>query len=379
MEEWKDCSLGDIITFQRGHDLPMTNVVHGEFPIAGSNGIIGYHDKYTTKAPSITIGRSGTIGNPKYYDKDFWAHNTTLYVKEFKGVDPKYIYYLFKTIDFTIHNSGSAVPTLNRNYLHPIEVKIPPLYKQLQIAKILGAIDDKIDLNLQMNNNLELMAQSQFKHDFVDGIDPDNLPKGWKHTYIGDCINTISKTHKFPKSNVIFLNTSDILDGFVLHSNYSEIESLPGQAKKSIQKFDILYSEIRPMNKRFAYVNFNADDYVVSTKLMVLRPKTDIDSIFFYFILTRPWIISELQNQAEARSGTFPQITFDQIKEISFLLPDRKFLNDFIEKVLVPNYQLIYSNSDEIKYLTSLRDYLLPKLISGELIPSDLTAIEQSL
>ena len=277
------------------------------------------------------------------------------------------------------YKTGSALPRIVLKDFRKIEVEIPPLLIQQRIAEILGALDDKIELNHQMNQTIEQMTQALYKQYFIDGVDPENLPKGWKYANLGDCINTISKTHKFPKSNVIFLNTSDIFNGFVLHSNYSEVESLPGQAKKSIRKFDILYSEIRPMNKRFAYVNFNADDYVVSTKLMVLRPKTDIDSIFFYFLLTRPWIISELQNQAEARSGTFPQITFNQIKEISFLMPDRKFLDDFIEKVLIPNYELIYSNSNEIKYLTNLRDYLLPKFVSSEINNFDLATIEQAL
>ena len=78
MSEWKTYTLGDLVTFQRGHDLTKIENVDGIYPVAGSNGIIGYHNAFTTKAPGITIGRSGNIGNPYYYEKDFWAHNTTL-------------------------------------------------------------------------------------------------------------------------------------------------------------------------------------------------------------------------------------------------------------------------------------------------------------
>ncbi|MDK9856025.1 hypothetical protein [Staphylococcus equorum] len=88
---------------------------------------------------------------------------------------------------------------------------------------------------------------------------------------VENLIDSVSKKHTFPGDKIIFLNTSDIEKGYVLHNNYSMIDSLPGQAKKSIQKGDILYSEIRPKNERFAYINFASDDYVVSTKLMVLR------------------------------------------------------------------------------------------------------------
>ena len=85
MSEWEENKLGDVIIFQRGHDLPKTEMVAGEYPVAGSNGIIGFHNKATTKGPGVTIGRSGNIGTPIFYSKDYWAHNTVLYIKDFKG------------------------------------------------------------------------------------------------------------------------------------------------------------------------------------------------------------------------------------------------------------------------------------------------------
>ena len=94
MSEWKETILGEIVTFQRGHDLPKSKFVEGPYPIIGSNGIIGYHNEYTTEANGITIGRSGNIGNPFFIETKFWAHNTTLYVKKFHNSDPKFVYYL---------------------------------------------------------------------------------------------------------------------------------------------------------------------------------------------------------------------------------------------------------------------------------------------
>lgn len=368
MTEWKKYKLGDLVTFQRGHDLPKNKFINGPYMIAGSNGMIGYHNVFTTKGPGITIGRSGSLGVPYYYEKNFWAHNTTLYVKEFHNCDPKFIYYLLKTLDFTGHNSGSAVPSLNRNFIHPIEIAAPTDIKtQSRIASILSSLDDKIELNRRMNQTLEQMAQALFNHYFVDNIDPDNLPEGWRKRKVGDYIETVSKTHKFPNPTIIFLNTSDILEGKILHRDYRLVDELPGQAKKSIDINDILFSEIRPANKRFAFINFDANDYVVSTKLMVLRSKTDVDSLFFYFLLTRNEILSYLQNIAESRSGTFPQITFDQLKEIEFNFPGDDFLKSFTSKTLQPIYQMIFNNDKEVKTLSTIRDTLLPKLMSGEI------------
>ena len=144
----------------------------------------------------------------------------------------------------------------------------------------------------------------------------------WTSIKLGELIESISIKHDFEKDELIFLNTSDVLEGKVLHHNYSEVVKMPGQAKKSIQKGDILFSEIRPKNKRFAYIDFDAKDFVVSTKLMVLRRKSSlIDNKFLYKLLTSDRMLNYLQHIAEGRSGTFPQITFSELKNIDILLP----------------------------------------------------------
>ena len=94
MSEWKETTLGDILNLRRGHNLPKTKMLKGNIPVAGSNGIIGYHNDYTTEGIGVTIGRSGNIGNAFLYKKNFWAHNTTLYIDDFKGNDETFIYYL---------------------------------------------------------------------------------------------------------------------------------------------------------------------------------------------------------------------------------------------------------------------------------------------
>ena len=97
----------------------------GRYPVVGSNGIIGWHDKYTTEVPSITIGRSGNVGKPFLFNGRSWSHNTTLYIKEYKNVSSIFIYYLLKTLDLGNYAGGSAVPTLNRNHIHTLEVSVP--------------------------------------------------------------------------------------------------------------------------------------------------------------------------------------------------------------------------------------------------------------
>ena len=136
-------------------------------------------------------------------------------------------------------------------------------------------------------------------------------------------LSNISETYDFSQhQQVVFLNTGDILNGKILHSDYSVSKYLPGQAKKSIRNRDILFPEISPANRRFALVNvLTPSDYVVSTKLMVLRcHNSAYDTEFVYRFITQPKILSELQTLAESRSGTFPQITFSEMEPID--IPD---------------------------------------------------------
>lgn len=169
--EWIETSLGDVVTLQRGIDLPVQDRQPGKVPVVASTGIAGFHNKAAANGPGVVIGRSGSIGGGQFIREDFWPLNTTLWVKDFHGNDPRFCYYLLRSMDFSSLNAGSGVPTLNRNHLHPLPVLRPPLEAQQSIANCLGSIDDKIDLSRRINQTLEAMAQAIFKSWFVD-FDP---------------------------------------------------------------------------------------------------------------------------------------------------------------------------------------------------------------
>ena len=147
----------------------------------------------------------------------------------------------------------------------------------------------------------------------------------WKELTVGDLCDTISDTYRRKDEEVILVNTSDVLEGKILNHEYVENKNLKGQFKKTFKKGDILYSEIRPANKRYAYVDFEETErYIASTKLMVLRPKTDVVFPRFLFaFLSSNQVLAELQHLAETRSGTFPQITFSsELAPMPIAVPD---------------------------------------------------------
>lgn len=283
--------------------------------------------------------------------------------------DPLFIYNLLSSkesvefLDTIAEASTSTYPSLKPSDIEDLDIILPPLPEQKAIAAVLSSLDDKIDLLQRQNKTLEAMAETLFRQWFVE---ESEIPSE-KQILLGDLIESISNTYKFQTSQIIFLNTSDIYLGNVLNNIYENVKKLPGQAKKCIAKGDILFSEIRPANGRYAYIDFDAKDYVVSTKLMVLRSKNknNISQAFIYFYLTNKKTVDWLQMLAEARSGTFPQITFEQLKDLQINIPSDEIANN-TSQLCDKWLKKIKFNHAKISTLEKLRDNLLPKLMSGE-------------
>ena len=158
--------------------------------------------------------------------------------------------------------------------------------------------------------------------------------KEWKTYKVGDICSSISETYKSKSKSVVLINTSDVLEGRCLNHEFVPNKDLKGQFKKVFKFGDILYSEIRPANKRFAYIDFDATDYIASTKLMVLRNNDKITNRFLYHYLKSDSTIAELQALAESRSGTFPQITFSELSQLEISIPDietQSAISNFID------------------------------------------------
>ncbi len=169
--KWRKTTLGEVIELKRGYDLPAKSRRPGPFPVVSSSGPTDTHAESKVKAPGVVTGRYGTIGEVYYITTDYWPLNTALYVKDFKGNNPRFVSYFLRGIDFVAYSDKSAVPGVNRNHLHQAKVSVPPLPKKTRIADVLGKLDDKIELNRRMNRTLEKMAAAIFKSWFID-FDP---------------------------------------------------------------------------------------------------------------------------------------------------------------------------------------------------------------
>lgn len=152
----------------------------------------------------------------------------------------------------------------------------------------------------------------------------------WKEYKLGEICNTISDTYSDKALEVVLINTSDVLDGKCLNHTFVPNKDLRGQFKKAFKKNDILYSEIRPANRRYAFIDFEPQNYIASTKLMVIRANGKVLPKYLYYILQGKEMVECLQLLAETRSGTFPQITFSELAKQKVKLPPLSWQNSIV-------------------------------------------------
>lgn len=363
MSEWKECQLGDLITFQRGHDLPKTKMQGGKYPVVGSNGIIGYHNEYTTEAPSISIGRSGNVGKPFLFKGRSWSHNTSLYIKEYKAVDPIFIYYFLQTLDLGNYAGGSAVPTLNRNHIHTLNVYVPTnIEEQRRIGAVLSVIDDKIELNTAINENLEQQAQAIFKSWFVD-FEPFGgvMPENWKIGMIKDIIElhdskriplSGSEREKLDKIYPYYGATScmDYVDNYIFDGKYL----LLGEDGTVIDKNG--YPILQYVEGKF-WVNNHA--HIITGKLGY--------TVEILYLLFKQTNVKHIVTGAVQ-----PKISQANLKKVPVTISNIKDLDAF-NNIIQPIFAMIRKNRNENEKLALLRDTLLPKLMNGEI---DVSAVK---
>ena len=334
----------------------------------------------------VVITHRGTLGQIAYIPENSQYERYVISQSQFRihcndKVLPEYLVFYFHTPigqnKLLSNASQVGVPALARpsSTFQKIEIDLPDIETQKKAIVMLSTLQTKIQSNQNINDNLQQQVSEIYKAWYQNFLCTDGktlveseygmIPQGWHYSVLGDLCKSISVTHKFDTENLIFLNTGDIEDGQFLHANYMAVNDMPGQAKKTIAPGDILYSEIRPINKHFAYVNFPSDNYVVSTKLMVIRA-TSFDSRRLYHFLTSQDVLTELQMQAESRSGTFPQIRFDNVSKLPILIADDTTEAAFTA-LLHTAYEQIDHNNHENEKLSALRDSLLPRLMSGEI------------
>lgn len=389
---WKEIFFFNFIKLNRGFDLPNNKIEAGNYPVIASTSIKAYHKNFKVIAPCVTTGRSGSLGVVQYVNQDSWPLNTTLYVKDFKKNDPKFVYYFLQTMDFDTFNSGAGVPTLNQNHLHHIKIQIPKdITNQKRIASILSAYDDLIEVNNKRIELLEQSARELYKEWFVRMRFPNyqntkfnkGIPEGWKINKINENISfQIGGGWGEDKKNIIYTTPAYIIRG----TDIPKVKS--GIPNKDIYRFhkpsnitsreliegDIIFeaaggSEGQLLGRTCYITNELLETYgdkvIPASFCKLIRAEKKISLYLYYFFnyLYNTGLIETFQLQSTGISN-YQFEPFLKFQEI--IIPQDNLLLEFHKRTLLIQKQIALIGRQN-QELTAIRDRLLPRLISGKL------------
>ncbi len=364
MEEWKEYKLADVCSRLRsGKGIKSDSVLDsGPYPVIGGNGIRGYANESNFKGECAVIGRQGAYcGNVRFYDGEAYMTEHAVVVVGNELADTRFLACLLSLMHLGNLSAQSAQPGLSVQTLSKQIVHLPSIDYQKRVSAVIKSLDDKIEVNRRINDNLEQQAQALFKSWL------GNCPE---EVSIGDLSLNITDYTKCDQKQVVLINSSDVTEGHFEHHILSDNKNLKGHFKKRFQKGDILYSQVRPRNRHWGYCTFNADHYLASTQLMVIRNKPNIiSSILLYQYIIEDNVWQDFTLRTETRSGTFPQGNYEDLSSIK--VPFGADIND-ITMQLESIYSLVYNNEQKSHGLANLRETLLPKLMSGELSVNDI-------
>lgn len=402
----KRYKLGEILELQRGYDLSSNQMLKGDIPVVGSNGIIGYHNVSKGKVPCITVGRSGSVGKVHFYKKPVWVHNTALFVKDFKNNVPVFLYYFLQNLklDVIYGKTSSVVPSLDRKVAYLLDVPfIDDLSEQQRIAKILSTIDAKIELNKKISRELEAMAKELYDYWFVQFDFPNaqgkpykssggkmvwnatlkrEIPEGWEVKKLGDIISKLS-SGKRPKGGIDKTLKTGIpsLGAECINEHLGEFDFLSTPFIKDsfkdklsngkIEKNDILiYKDGAYVGKVTLFRDgFPYQDAYVNEHVFLIHATEEKYEEFLYFTLSSSSYFNIMQNLGKVKAAQ-PGLNKDDLNSIMLLVPRKDIIINFHNKV-ESYFRKIFLNANQIGRLIVLRNQLLPLLMNGQVRVSE--------
>lgn len=365
MASFNKIKLGDAITFQRGFDITKSEQTKGEIPIVSSSGISSFHNQWKTKGPGVVIGRKGTLGTVHYLKGNFWPHDTTLWIKDFKGNNRHFIYYFLQTLHLENFDTGSSNPTLNRNHIHKIKIVFPKRREQEKIAAVLSAYDELIENNQRRIALLEKMAEEIYREWFVRLRFPGHekveiikgVPKGWRAVLFTE----VCEFQKGKTPDQIFFDSQDGL------LPYITVEFLEGKNTGYVLK------------KRNSIVCENGDVLMLmdgARSGLVFRGKKGIvgstfarvaveslyrDIVYEFLKATHEHIVSNNTGSA------IPHANKEFIHRLVMFLPENENLIERFNVLYRNLFEQMLNLARQNELLLRSRDALLPRLISGKL------------
>lgn len=379
----KEQLLGDLLTFQRGYDITKAEQTDGDIPIVSSSGVSSFHNESKAAAPGVVIGRKGTLGTVHYLDGPYWPHDTTLWIKDFKGSHPRFLSYFLSTLRLETFDTGASNPTLNRNHLHKIRVIAPDPKQQERIAAVLAAYDDLIANNQRRIALLESMAEEIYREWFVRMRFPNyetaafskGIPNGWDVVPFGQHCRVV-KGKSYTSEDLVDDTTAMpfvTLKSFNRGGGYRAggLKHYKGEFKTQqlVKQGDIVMAvtdmtQDRVVVGQAALVpDLGERGAVISLDVIKLEP-VNIDPTYLYLFLRFSGFANHIKEFANGANVL--HLKPDLVPAQKVLLAPRA-LQDRVALIAKPMLQQAEQLAESCRMLSEMRDALLPRLISGKL------------
>ena len=379
--------LSEFITLKRGYDLPHRDRKDGEVPIISSSGPTGTHNVAKKAGPGVVTGRYGTLGEVFYTEQDYWPLNTALYVMDFKGNYPRFIYYFMHTLGLGQRNAAGAVPGVNRNVLHKMPVRVPALPVQRRTADILSAYDDLIENNNRrmalLEESIHLLYREWFVylrfpgHERVEVV--NGVPKGWEPAAVGDLIDagtvdlqtgpfgTQLRASDYTETGTPVINVRNIGYGRIRpdkleHVPPAMLDKLPNHL---LAPGDIVFGRKGAVDRHVLVGRAEAGWMQGSDCIRLRLLSGPISPTYLSTALLMPehkeWILSQSSNKT-----TMASLNQKIIRRIPVWRPSVPVLEEF-SRVAAPVQAQVRALSDANERLREARDLLLPRLMDGRI------------
>ena len=354
---WTTTTLGEVTNLKRGFDLPASKRVSGKYPVYSSSGKTGTHDKYMVEGPCVITGRYGTIGKVFYSSNSCWPLNTSLYSCDFKGNNPRFVYYLLQTIPWSEYTTASAVPGVNRNHVNLHKVTIPDKITQDRIAYLLDSITSKIELNNQINGYLAELLDASYSLTTKNGTEVKTLPE------VADILSggtpKTGNSEYWEGGDISFFTPGDVTSSvYTLTTGKHVTEMGLANCNSSLYPINTVFLTARGTVGKVAIAG---NPMAMNQSCFAFRGKGIPQSVVFQIIKNA---VKSLK--AKANGATFAAINARDLGIERVAIPSKDAMSAYDRNASVWLSEIL-ANERESLQLADLRDALLPKLMSGEI------------
>jgi type I restriction enzyme S subunit len=391
MTEWQEVALGDVCELKRGYDLPSAERRPGPVPVVSSSGVTGFHAEAKVSPPGVVTGRTGTLGEVFYVREPYWPLNTALYVRDFKGNDPRFVAALLKTVMSGQGSTTAAVPGVNRNHLHPLRVLRPDVVTQRRIGEVLRSLDDLIHNYRRRVEVLEEMARATYREWFVHFRHPGHedaslvssplgpIPAGWEVRRF-DEVASLVRGRSYRKHELVdtgghlFVNLKCMMRGGGFRRDGLKRYDGKFTEAQLVKHGDVVLAvtdltQGREILARATLVPRLPEPGVISLDVARIVPKEPADRLWLFSVLR--WSDFADRVKEFANGSTVLHLSPDHVAAGKVLWPPRS-LRAALASTLNPTFGLADELLDGADRLASFRDLLLPKLVTGQIDVSHL-------